>query len=115
MHRRRDRLVLEVLAVLVLVTVLGPFAVAVSRIIRDPPPEHMDLMILGLAAEAINRLMWSLGVAAVVLVLRLVVAASHPDRTRGRRWTMLPYFLRWGAGEAQGRGIVSVGKEGRTP
>jgi hypothetical protein len=93
---------------LVLVTVLAPFLVAVLRIIRDPPPEHTDLMILGLAAAAIDRLMWSLGVAAVVLVLRVVVAASHPDRTRERRWTML-------SGEPRGRGIASAQKERRTP
>jgi len=89
MRRRRDRLVLGALAVLVLVTALGPSVVAVMRIIRDPPPEHTDLIILGLAGKTISRLMWTLGVAVVVLVLRVVTAAIHPQRTRERRWTVL--------------------------
>src|SRR6266481_3296516 len=97
MRRRRDRLVLGALAVFVLVTALGPFVVAVVRIIRDPPPEHTDLALLGATAEAINGLVWSLGVAAVVFAFRLVIAAIHPYRTREQRWIMLPDLARKGA------------------
>jgi len=89
MRRRGDRLVLGALAGLVLVAALGPFVVAVVQIVRDPPPEHADLMILGAGGEAIVRLMWGFGVAAVVLVLR-VIAASRSHGTGGRRLIALP-------------------------
>ena len=114
MRRRRDRLVLGVLAASVLVTALGPFVVAVVRIIRDPPPEHADLIVLGAAGEAINRLILSLGVAAVVLVLRVVIAASHPHKTREQRWTTLSDFWRRRSGEEQDCGITSGRNTERT-
>ena len=56
MRRRRDLLVLGMLAALVLVVTLGPLGVAVVQTVRDPPPQHPGLVLFGLVGAALDRL-----------------------------------------------------------
>ena len=99
MRRRRDLLVLGVLAALVLVVTLGPLVVAVVQVTRDPPPQHAELMLFGILGAAFDRLVWSLGVAVVVLLVRAVVAAIHSRRTGARGRIILSRFWRKGPAE----------------
>jgi hypothetical protein len=69
---RLDRLILGVVAVLVVAITLGPLVAGLVQVMRVPPPQHPGLVVFGLVGEALGRLGWSLGLAAVVLVVRAV-------------------------------------------
>jgi len=52
--RRRDLLVLGLLAALVLGVTLGPLVAAVVQVIRDPPPPHAELVLFGILGAAFD-------------------------------------------------------------
>jgi hypothetical protein len=59
---------------------LGPLVAAVVQVIRDPPPQHAELVLFGILGAAFDRLVWSVGIAVAVLLVRAVVAAIHLRR-----------------------------------
>ena len=93
MRRRRD--VIAVLALLVLLAAIGPLVVGVVQIIREPPPEHVGLAVLGIVGDAFDRMLWSLGIAGVLLILlETVFAAIRSFRNRRQRRMMFSGFWR---------------------
>ena len=89
MFRLRDRMWVGALAAAVVATAMGPFVVSVVQVIRDPPPEHADLMMLVGFGEAIDRLVWGSVIVAVAIAFRAAGAAIRRHRRRQHRWDFL--------------------------
>jgi formate hydrogenlyase subunit 3/multisubunit Na+/H+ antiporter MnhD subunit len=104
MRRRRDLLVLGMLATLVLVVTLGPLVVAVVQTVRDPPPQYPGLVLFGLVGAALDRLAWSLGVAIGVVAVLVIVAAIDAHRNREPQGRTLPRFWRTRSTEERAHG-----------
>jgi|SRR5262245_797187 len=94
MRRRHDLRLLAVAAGLVSVITLGPLVVEVIQVVRTPPPQPPELVVMGMVGDALERLVWSVGVAAVVLVLRVVASRIRPRLTRKSRRTRSPHLWR---------------------
>jgi uncharacterized membrane protein len=92
-RRRRDLLVLAIAAGLVSVVTLGPLVAELIQIVCTPP-QHPELVVMGIVGDALERLVWSVGVAAVVLVLRVVASRIRPRLTRKSRRTRSPHLWR---------------------
>jgi hypothetical protein len=82
-----DLLVLAVTAGLVSVITLGPLVMEVIQVIRTPPPQHPEIVVIAIVGGALKRLVWSVGVTAVVLILRVVASRIRPRLTRKSRRT----------------------------
>jgi hypothetical protein len=107
MRPRHDRLVLGVAAGLVLVITLAPLVVDLVRMIRTPPPQHPGLVFFGFVGEALTRLAWSLGGAAMLLVVRAVAGAISTRTNREHRRIRFPRSWREGPHEEGARGNTS--------
>ena len=79
--RRRSDMTLWAMAVLMLAIVLVPLLINLLQILRDPPPQHPDLVLFGIVGDAIDRLAHVVLVAAVVVVLGAIVARLRRQRT----------------------------------
>src|SRR5262249_35140473 len=93
MRRRRDLLVFAVTAGLVSVITLAPLVMEAVQVVRTPPPQHPELVVMRIVGDALERLAWSVGVAAVVLVVRVVTRMIRPRLDRkSRRIRYYPHF-----------------------
>jgi hypothetical protein len=104
MRGRCNPVLLGVLATLVCVVALGPLLIEMVQIIGDPPPQHPGLVLLGAVGDAMDRLLWSLGVGGAVLVLRIVAAIPS------RRTSPAPVWRTARSSEACERGITLARK-----
>jgi len=91
MRRRRDLLVFAVTAGLVSAITLAPLVTEVVQVVRTPPPQHPELVVVGIVGDALERLAWSVGVAAVVLVVRVVTRMIRPRLDRKSRRIRYPH------------------------
>src|SRR5215468_9192904 len=92
--RRRGPSAVGVMVLLVLAISLGPLIVGLVQLIRVPPAQHPGLVVFGLLGGALERLIWSLGVAAFVLIARAVTRAIRSRTSGTHRWIALPRFQR---------------------
>ena len=77
---RRDLLLLELLATVVLAITLGPLVVELAHVVQDPPPEYFWMAVFGVIGAAVERLMWSLAGAVIILLVRPAARALHTHR-----------------------------------
>jgi hypothetical protein len=96
----RHRLLAGLALAVVLVAALGAPVVSLVQVIRDPPPQHPELVLLGILGEAIDRLVWGLGAAAGMVALLIGIVAIISYGARERRWTRLSRF--WGRDRPRG-------------
>jgi hypothetical protein len=94
--RRQGRSALGVMVLLVLAISLGPLIVGLVQLIRVPPAQHPGLVVFGLFGGALERLIWSLGLAAFVLIARAVTGAIRSRTSGTHRWVAFPRFQHQG-------------------
>src|SRR5262245_11159531 len=81
MRRRRELLLLAVTVGLLWVITLWPLVVDVIQVVRTPPPQHPELVVIGIIGDAFERLLWIVGAAAVVFAVRMVARMIRPRLT----------------------------------
>lgn len=82
MPRRRELLVLALTAGLVWIITLSPLVLQLIQVVRTPPAQHPELVVIGILGDGIERLLWIVGVAAVVLAVRVVGRMIRTGLTR---------------------------------
>lgn len=59
----RHQLALGVVAGLLATVAVGPFLERIVQVVLDPPPQHLELVLLGITDETLGRHLWALGLA----------------------------------------------------
>src|SRR5262245_47187869 len=92
MHRRRELFVFAVTAGVLWVITLCILVVEVVQVVRTPPAQHPEVVLMAIVGDALKRLLWSVGVAAVVVLARIVAGRIRPRLTRKSRRIRHPHF-----------------------
>jgi len=85
MRRRRELLVFALTVGVLWVITLCILVVQAAQVVRTPPPQHPEVVLIAIVGDALRRLLLIVGVATVVLLVRIVAGMIRPRLARKSR------------------------------